>query len=312
MSRSLDTTVATHPLADRELHRLLEGFIGRRVPRSEVDDLVQTVLCDALAARRAPTRRADLRRWLVGIARHKIADHYRVAGRERPTDSPQATVEPPPYETRAMVTWAEEQAETEYAPAETLSWMAREGEGESLAAIAATEQVPAARVRQRVSRLRRTLKERWAAELAIAVTFALTLFGAWHWWTGRDRPQALRDGPALVPDTAVTEARALRHAGLAACADEQWQRCLDLLDRAKALDATGDDTPAIGEARDRAAAELAPSPTPSAIPSGKLAPPPAPSAPATSEPSDPVTPPTVTTSPPSPVDHKRWPTKPSK
>lgn len=264
MIRTLDTAVAPQRLADRELRHLLEGFIGRRVPRAEVDDLVQTVLCDALAARRAPTGHEDLRRWLVGIARHKIADHYRTAGREHPTDSPQVTVEPAPHESRAMVQWAEQAAQTEFAPAQTLSWMAREGEGESLAAIAAEEQIPAARVRQRVSRLRRTLKQRWAAELSVAVVVVLAVFGAWQWWTGSDRPRALRSAPVIVPDAVVTEAGTLRREGLRACDQAHWQHCLELLDRARELDPRGDQAPAIGAARRRAAAGIEP---PAAAPS---------------------------------------------
>ncbi|MBW2453541.1 MAG: sigma-70 family RNA polymerase sigma factor [Deltaproteobacteria bacterium] len=296
MTRPLDTAVAPQRLADRELRHLLEGFIGRRVPRAEVDDLVQTVLCDALAARRAPNSHEDLRRWLVGIARHKIADHYRTAGREHPTDNPQVMVEPPPYETRAMVHWAEGAAKTEFAPAQTLGWMAREGEGESLATIAAEEQIPAARIRQRVSRMRRTLKQRWAAELAVAVVVVLAVFGAWQWWTGGDRPRALRSAPIIVPDAAVTEAGSLRREGLRACDQTRWQHCLELLDRARELDPSGDRAPAIGAARQRAAAGIAPS-TPAPSDSAPTAAPsttptaPAPSAARTSDLSEPPTPP---------------------
>ncbi len=273
MTRALDTDLAPQRLAGRDLHRLLESFIQRRVPRSEVDDLVQTVLCDALAASRAPAGHEALRRWLVGIARHKIADHYRTAGRERPTDSPQVSVEPPPYEARAMVRWAERAASTEFASAETLGWLAREGEGETLATIATDEQIPAARVRQRVSRLRRTLKQRWIAEIAAAVAIGLIALGAWRWWTHDSSPTAFEKGPTIQPDGVVIQAHSLRRAGLKACEQAQWRHCLELLDQAKQLDLAGDRTPAIDSARHRAAEAIAPSaPRPTTAPSGSTAP----------------------------------------
>jgi DNA-directed RNA polymerase specialized sigma24 family protein len=289
VTRALHTSLSPHRLADRELHRLLQSFIQRRVPRSEVDDLVQTVLCDALAASRAPESHGDLRRWLVGIARHKIADHYRTAGRERPTDLPQVSVEPPPYEARSMVRWAERAASTEFAPAQTLGWLAREGEGESLATIASDEEIPAPRVRQRVSRLRQTLKERWMAELAAAVAVVLMVFAAWQWWSRDRSPTALENRPTITPDGVVTQAHALRRAGLQACENGKWRHCLELLDQAKLLDSTGDRLPTVGAARKRAAAALKPSaPVPTSAPSASTAPTaPAPSTSPTSGPTGP-------------------------
>src|ERR1700722_9004188 len=189
-------------LGDPALLRSVHDFVRRRVPASDVDDVVQTVFCDALAAMAAPThpREPDeLKRWLLGIARHKVADRHRRALREPPSELPDIETGPAPIETREMVRWAEEQAGETRDAKKILDWMAREGEGEKLEAIAADERVPAARVRQRVSRMRRVLKERWAAELAaVAMLAALALLA---WWLLRDRvePPVAHDHPEVSP-----------------------------------------------------------------------------------------------------------------
>src|SRR5258705_522792 len=83
-------------LADPALRRTLEDFVRRRVGPSDVDDVVQTVLVDALAAADRPEEGEALRKWIIGVARHKVADLHRARGRERPTDPPEEAVAPPP------------------------------------------------------------------------------------------------------------------------------------------------------------------------------------------------------------------------
>src|SRR5262249_45517283 len=146
-------------LADRATRRFLEDFIRRRVPAADVDDVVQTVLCDALAASPPEMDEADLRRWLIGIARHKVADRHRKASRDRPDEVPDIEAPPPPLEERSLVDWAQKQIGEKNDAAQTLDWMAREGEGDKLERIAADANMPAARVRQRVSRMRRWMKQ---------------------------------------------------------------------------------------------------------------------------------------------------------
>src|SRR5690349_15526596 len=163
------------PLADPALRQSLSDFVRRRVPASDVDDVVQTVLVDALAAEGRPHEPGELRKWLLGIARHKVADLHRRAHREPPAELPEIETSPAPIEARELVRWAEEQAGPSRDAKQTLDWMAREGEGEKLESIAASEQVPAARVRQRVSRMRRWMKERWLAELAAVAVLVIAV-----------------------------------------------------------------------------------------------------------------------------------------
>ncbi|CAN93602.1 putative membrane protein [Sorangium cellulosum So ce56] len=282
----------------------------RRVPSGEVDDVVQTVLCDALASQGRPADPTELRRWLLGIARHKVADHHRRSAREAATELPDLPVGPPPVEARELARWAEEQASASRDARQTLSWMAREGEGEKLESIAADEQVPAARVRQRVSRMRRWMKERWMAELAAVAALAILAFVVARLLRSTSeapviaplpepQPSAPPDGPSppIAPPSpldALERARSLRAEALRACDEAAFRRCLDQLDEADRLDPAGRDAPEIAAARERALealrapTEKAPAPVndkldrkdesnsrPAPTPRPKVAPPPA-------------------------------------
>jgi RNA polymerase sigma factor (sigma-70 family) len=324
------------PLADAEIRRFLTDFVKKRVPTSDVDDVVQIVLCDALAAPSPPEEREELRKWLIGIARHKVADFHRRTSREVivETAEPELPLVPmdgavggspelTPYESieaRSMVRWAEEQAASTRDAKQTLDWMAREGEGEKLETIAEEAQVPAARVRQRVSRLRRWMKERWLAELAAVAAIALLAILLWRALRDpKDRPEARPDPmpppPVEVPriePSPLERARALRADALEKCAREAWRPCLDGLDEARKLDAAGDAAPEVKDARARAEKALqqeqdeqkgpptksklepTPTPTPTAVP------PPIPSSFPTSEKPRPksTTPSTVESKPP--------------
>ncbi|MBW2528240.1 MAG: sigma-70 family RNA polymerase sigma factor [Deltaproteobacteria bacterium] len=264
-------------LGGRALRSQLQRFVRRRVPADDVEDVVQTVLCAALGATEVPARDDELRRWLVGIAKHKIADHHRAAARQRLVATPEVGVEPPPYEARAMARWAAGAAEGEYRSAETLRWMAREGHGETLATIAADEGLAPDRVRQRVSRLRRSLRQRWARELASAAGVVLLVLLGWWAWTEPAKPRVVREGWPPSRSPAAERAVELRREALEACDAERWSACLDRLDRARRLDPAGADDPAIRAARRRASEALAtpPPPTttlPSARPTSSAAP----------------------------------------
>jgi RNA polymerase sigma factor (sigma-70 family) len=269
MSQAMPTETASparDPLGDPALRRSLEDFVRRRVPSADVDDVVQTVLVEALASPSRPREPGELKRWLLGVARHKVVDLHRRAHREPPMELPDLEGSPAPIEAREMARWAEEQAGSTRDAQKTLAWMAREGEGEKLEAIAAEEDVPAARVRQRVSRMRRWMKERWMAELAAVAMLALLAVAAW-WLLRREGPIAhpIPDVPPTIapePPSPLDRARSLRADALRACDRGEWRPCLDGLDQARGLDPEGDAAPAVGAARARAADALRAAPPP--------------------------------------------------
>jgi DNA-directed RNA polymerase specialized sigma24 family protein len=258
---------AKNLLGKPETRRFLMDFVKRRVPDAQVDVVVQTVLMSALESAHTPSTETELRRWLTGVAKHKIADQHRRGGREQPAELPDLEAAPPPVEERNLAAWAEGRAKSSKDAVRTLSWMAREGEGEKLEQIAVEENVEPAAVRQRVSRMRRWMKEQWALELALVA--ALALVGVMVWQTLRTEPS--RDEVPRA-ETPRDRARDLRREALRACDASAFEACLRQLDQARDLDPDGDSAPEVQGARKDAADAM------NARPKGFDVAPPAPSA----------------------------------
>src|SRR5262249_10808852 len=105
---------------------------------------------------------------------------------------------PAPVEAHSLAHWAEKQVGSSREAKQTLAWMAREGEGDKLERIAADDNVPAARVRQRVSRMRRWMKQRWMAELALVAALGVIAFLVYR---ALRRPN---EAPIAVPEPQPT------------------------------------------------------------------------------------------------------------
>jgi RNA polymerase sigma factor (sigma-70 family) len=268
MSTAMPEVRPVDRLGAPETRRFLNDFVKRRVGESHVDDIVQTVLVNALESDNIPASESELRRWLTGIAKHKIADLHRKSGRERPEELLEIEAPAPPIEERLMTEWAEKQVNTSKDATRTLEWMAREGEGEKLEHIAAEERIEAATVRQRVSRMRRWMKERWLAELAAAAVLGVLALLAWQWL--RKKPaEIVREVPTAEAVGPLDQAKLLRKSALDACAADRFDECIRGLDQAKDLDPAGDETPEVQSAREKA---KRPVEAPSAIPTSTQTP----------------------------------------
>lgn len=174
------TPVLTHPpelqaspvaalLGDATVRRRILALVRQHVPAADVHDVAQSVFCDALASS-APDPSAPIR-WLFGIARHKIADHYRARGRSPQADADLDFVpaQAPPLEARSVLSAIEAETRADPRSAETLRWIAQASDGEPLDAIARAHDLGPEAVRQRVSRLRRALRLRFGAFAAVAL-----------------------------------------------------------------------------------------------------------------------------------------------
>lgn len=261
-----------------DLRAALVAMVRKRVPESEVEDIVQATLTEAVVSPHAPTESDALRRWLFGVAKNKVADFHRRRGRES-FDVPEVAGAPAPHQEADLLRWAEKNLPPGEDAQKTLDWMLREGEGEKLEAIAESEHVPAPRIRQRVSRLRRHLKANWQREVALLAALGVLVAVALFLWKKEEhRPQPIVHDPRTVP--LDPRAEQLRKHGLDLCARGEHRACLDELDEARRLDPAGDTRPEVKRAREDAAKALEPetvtpppAPSPSPSPSTSASPP---------------------------------------
>lgn len=241
-------------------------MVRKRVPESDVEDIVQSALAEAFESPHAPKEPDALRRWIFGVAKNKVVDFHRRAGRET-FELPEVPDAPAPHTEADLLRWAKRHLPDGDEARTTLDWMLREGDGEKLESIAESEKLPAPRVRQRVSRLRRHLKTHWAREVALLAALGVVITAIVIWVVRRPSEEPI--APNINPEpSALPSADPLRMAGelrrsaLATCDsatdDAGWRACLEGLDRAKSLDPAGDNAPAVQGARRSAEEHLAP------------------------------------------------------
>lgn len=237
-------------------------MVRKRVPESEVEDIVQSALAEAFESPHAPKEPDALRRWIFGVAKNKVVDFHRRAGRET-FELPDVPDAPAPHTEADLLRWAKRHLPEGDEARTTLDWMLREGDGEKLESIAESEKLPAPRVRQRVSRLRRHLKTHWAREVALLAALGVVITAIVIWVVRRPSEEPI--APNIHPEPSAEPLRVageLRRSALATCDsatdDAGWKACLEGLDRAKSLDPAGDKAPAVQSARRSAEEHLAP------------------------------------------------------
>jgi DNA-directed RNA polymerase specialized sigma24 family protein len=194
-------------ITDPSLASALSRFVRARVPESEVEDIVQATLSDALQAQQHPEQDEDIVRWVWGICRHKVVDWFRRMRREVPRDlegDDAVPAESAPTSALDLMRWAQKELPAGKENEQTLEWMLREGEGEKLETIAAEANVPAPRVRQRVSRLRRYFKARWAAQTAAVAALMLVFLAIFLALRGKKEEIAPRPEPSFEPSSMPT------------------------------------------------------------------------------------------------------------
>jgi RNA polymerase sigma factor (sigma-70 family) len=233
-------------------------MVRKRVPERDVEDVVQSTLVEALSSAHKPDEPEAMRKWIWGIARNKVADYHRHAKRET-FDVPEISAEANDGAVNDMLRWAMRELPKEHQDQQTLEWLIREGDGEKLEAIAESAKIPAPRIRQRVSRLRKHLRTRWAADLAALAALGIVGILAVIWWR-RTHEEPIAKPEIVHQQTPFELAGAERDRAYAACDAQAYQNCLDGLNRAKVLDPAGDTSARAQAARKLATDALNPSP----------------------------------------------------
>ena len=187
MVMSAVSTVMKTRVADPALRREVEAAVRRRVRGDEAEDVVQATLADVLSAAAVPEAPEEFRRFVFGVARNKVFDHFRRQKRQAEGLGDDDALAPEaPLSARDILRWAEGELPDSESQS-TLEWMLREGDGEKLEHIARDAKLPATRVRKRVSRLRKFLRDRWAAELMLIGLLLLLAGLSALWWFARGR-----------------------------------------------------------------------------------------------------------------------------
>ncbi len=238
-------------------------MVRRRVPESDAEDIVQASLAEAFTAGKRDEEPDGLRRWVWGVARHKVVDHFR--RRRRMADElPEMADDARPYDELDLLRWAKRELPKGENAEETLHWMLREADGETLETIAEESNVPAPRVRKRVSRLREYFRERWSGQAAALVALGVIAIVVLVMALRRRSDDIAKDLPKPIPSakepTPHELAEEKRREAFERCEEGSFRPCLDLLDEAKGIDPKGDEAEAVRRARKAATDALTPAP----------------------------------------------------
>src|SRR5689334_3716571 len=98
--------VVSSGLADPRLRHDLTRTLARRLNASDVEDLVQSTLAEALGSARRPTDEEEIRRFVFSIARQRLVDLYRRRDRERRREVPEPLPTPPLGPSIDLLRWA--------------------------------------------------------------------------------------------------------------------------------------------------------------------------------------------------------------
>jgi DNA-directed RNA polymerase specialized sigma24 family protein len=277
-------------LADPAVLDPLRKAIRKIVPPSDVDDVVQNALVAALTDPNYPEAREVFIPWLLTKGRSRAIDHVRSMKHRQNLlgDVPEGGVDALPDGPVASASAAHDAAEairfTEArlderaaGPSTTRSarWLMLQLRGENLEDIALDEGVTAKTVHHAVARLKRHLHAAWITAAAAVLLFFLVR-GLYGRNPENERahvvpaPSALPSvaPPAPQPPVPTREefVRRLRDDAARECGAEEWERCMEDLQRAYQEDPEGNLDPGIQKLLGAARAHL---PDPEAKPPGK-------------------------------------------
>lgn len=159
-----DTRSALRELIENpRTRRALASYVRRRGGADDTEDVVQNVLCDLLAVQNLPSDPGDLPRFVNAIARRRVVDEHRRRARiggDAPRE-PSISMHP---EVRDLLSRIERDADA-LGQRGPLSCLLREHAGETLLDVAREQALNPTTLRQRICRLRKSLRTRYLGAL---------------------------------------------------------------------------------------------------------------------------------------------------
>jgi len=201
-----------HFVAEPATRSSISAYMRRRGLYEDADDLAQTVLCDALAVEAVPAESSDLPRWITGIARRKAADERRRRARWKRDELPElgATTQPEVLDMLQRI----DADVVDREERRSLGWLMREHAGETLFDLAREEAIHPATLRQRICRLRRQLRARYAWPLLVLFGVGLGVAAAPHADVGAPVVDAVAFQSAYEGSWRVVDVEPNRYAAL--------------------------------------------------------------------------------------------------
>jgi RNA polymerase sigma factor (sigma-70 family) len=227
----------------------------RGIPKEDREDAVQEVLVRALAVADPPETLGGWIAVCVGIARNLSADEVRRKVRrarvdEGPLGDPDAAAVPDESSREVLDDKRKIAFVKGEVPERTMAILQAVADGAEQREVAKELGLSPQTVYNEVARTRAKLRARWAAYLAAATVAVLAVI-VWI---------SLREGREDVAHRLTPEqerAAQMRKAALFDCKEKHWASCLEGLDRARALDREGDQTPEIVALRSAAESAMA-------------------------------------------------------
>jgi DNA-directed RNA polymerase specialized sigma24 family protein len=254
------STQTPPPFYTRKLRNSVRKVLrANGVPSRDLEDLFQDVMREAVkSGNNLPSREPERTQYMHGIARNRAKRYVRDKLQQPPMvplDAVASTPadDGPSYETVDLA--QKLVAEGKRRDPQGTDWLLRDKVyDEPATEIAAQDGVPVDRVRKRIERLTRYLRD-YASTIAmvflvVCAGFALHGRGETSQTGGQTGGHATQP-EETVPD-ATEQARALRSSALRECAAQAWDDCLRDLDAAGDLDPEGDKAPEVQSARELA------------------------------------------------------------
>jgi DNA-directed RNA polymerase specialized sigma24 family protein len=246
-----------HPHAARiaspAVREKIAAVTGHRVPPADRGDIAQQAYVRLLLWKELPATDDELLGLVVCIVRGLLTDFYRRRAVNERRTAGDADVDQVPFdaqtdgvavrdEWRRAIEFVEAEVAAGRVDAAALRWARRLADGDTLAQIAADEDIPVPTLKSRIHRVRKHLRKQWpkyAAGIAGVVVLFLLL--------RREEPDGVTHAN---PHTGRDEAAQYRDEAAHECREHDYAACARDLDRARARDPAGEALPDVKVMRD--------------------------------------------------------------